>query len=731
MLRHINIAVAATFLLMAVGCSDLNDIKDRLDSAESRLEALETQVDILKGNLETLTKLKEYHTIKAVQYDESTSTYEITLTNGEQVKLYQGSVGFYSPVMTIDEEGYWKMSLTDAEGTVIEEKHITLNNGEKVSAVGEKGVTPQFRVDGSENWEVSYDEGATWTDVLNEAGQPVKATPDDSADNYFKNVKIENGNLVIEMKDEANTVISLPILGNFYFIIKDENGNDIDELQFFILGETKTYTIDQSDIAEVTVLTCPAGFNVNISGNLLEITAVAETRSLSADSGRDITFLATSASNPGLFVMEKIQVEQTTDPIAVLSKKDANLVSLTFNVKLYNSEGYFFVIKPADQPEATSAEILSGTYSSEAQLTVEGLAPDTEYILYVISTAGEDSYSDIAKLQAKTSAITSYYEAYQSGLDIEIAGTSVNKNTHPDVTLISETGHTIAANGVYFVKPEIEVTVSAKTSVELYYNELIIIGDNPASKNKVIFTANTRWNAGAIVAFKNTEITDEAGSATILQSNGANSTILFDGCNIPTPGAGQFIYLGHAASALKVVDCNILVGADSKVFVNQKYETTDVEFINNIIYSPEGNHLNYRLIAGEIKDAEKLATIKNLTINNNTLANVYAYTEKSNAEYCALTSVTNYTCKNNLLYLKDYEDARYTWLTKVLPTNVTVAGNIVYKNVSTNTRVRYMLETQGGEQAYITTTTKTDTVVSDVDLSKGIIVPASDNGAKR
>ena len=54
MLKHINIAAA--FLLMAVGCSDLNDIKDRLDSAESRLEALETQVNILKGNLETLTK---------------------------------------------------------------------------------------------------------------------------------------------------------------------------------------------------------------------------------------------------------------------------------------------------------------------------------------------------------------------------------------------------------------------------------------------------------------------------------------------------------------------------------------------------------------------------------------------------------------------------------------------------------------------------------------------------
>lgn len=721
MLRHINIAVAATFLLMAVGCSDLNDIKDRLDSAESRLEALETQVDILKGNLETLTKLKEYHTIKAVEFDESTSTYEITLTNGEKINLYQGSVGFYSPVMTIDEEGYWKMSLTSADGTVIEEKHI-LNNGEKVSAVGEKGITPQFRIDSSENWEVSYDEGTTWTDVLNEAGQPVKATPDDSADNYFKDVRIENDNLVIEMKDQANSVISLPILGNFYFIIKDENGNSIDELQFFTLGEKKTYTIDQSDISEVTVLTCPAGFSVNISGDLLEIEATAGTKSLTADSGRDITFLATSASNPGLFVMEKIQVEKTTAPIVILSKTDASIVSLTFGVKTYNSDGYYYVIRPADKTAPTTTEILGGTYSTESQLEVTGLNPSSEYTLYVMSTSGEDTYSEITAFQASTADITSYHEAYLTGLDIEIAGTVINKNTHPEVTLISETNE-IKSNGIYFIKPNIEVTVTPKTSDNLYYDNLIVIGDNPASKSRLAFTGNTRWNANAVVAFKNAAIIDASSSATILQSNGIGSTLLFDSCNIPTPGAGQFIYLGHAANALKVVDCNVSVSADSKVFVNQKGAITDVEFINNIIYSPEGDRMNCKLIAGA-------NAITNLTINNNTIANVYAYTATSNAEYCALSSVENYICKNNLLYLENYNDARYTWLIKVLPTNVTVAGNIVYKTASTNTRVRYMLETSEGEQAYIVTT-KTNNVTSDVDLSEGIIVPASDNGAKR
>ena len=105
MFRHINIAAIATILLMAAGCSDLNDIKDRLDSAESRLEALETQVNKLESNLNALTALKEYHTIKEVVCNETDNSYTITLTNGKEIKLYQGSIGFYTPIMTVDEEG--------------------------------------------------------------------------------------------------------------------------------------------------------------------------------------------------------------------------------------------------------------------------------------------------------------------------------------------------------------------------------------------------------------------------------------------------------------------------------------------------------------------------------------------------------------------------------------------------------------------------------------------------
>ena len=731
MLKRINIAAVATFLLMAAGCSDLNEIKDRLDSAESRLEALETQIDILKGNLETLTKLKEYHTIKAVDFDESKNTYEITLTNGEKLSLYQGSVGFYSPIMTIDEEGYWKMSLTNADGEVIEDTYVLNNNGEKVSAVGEKGITPQFRVDDHENWEVSYDEGTTWTDVLNEAGEAVKATPDDSADNYFKSVNIENGNLVIEMKDKANSVISLPILGNFYFIIKDDNGNDINDLQFFTLGETKKYQIDQSDISEVTVLTCPAGFSANINGDLLEITAAASTKSLVADSGRDITFLASSASNPGLFTMEKIQVEKTTDPIVMISKKDAGLASLTFNVKMYNSEGYFFIIRPADDPGATSEDILAGTYSAETQLTVEGLRPETEYILYVMSTAGEDSYSDIAKIQATTSAITSYYEAYLAGVDIEIAGIKINTTTAP--TYLSDETANINKNGVYFI--------SEKTKVELQnksYDDLYIIGDTPGKKGTIKIIGNTRWNTGKTFGLKNIKIdAGETPDFTMLQANGDNGTILLESCALENNTTKDHIIFTNKPTSIYIHGCDIKISGDGKGVINTNTgATTTLSVINNIFYSVEDRY-KFMVVNGQ-------GTVSSLIVNNNTFANVYNFTATKNGDnytisdnnngYFKTSDISNGEVKNNLVLTPNYDNFgnAYTLFVKEKPDTCTCDGNMHLKSVNNNRMKIYTTPSQGTD-LYMDKSTKIEDVVEGIPVYEPtpIIVTKGNYGAKR
>ena len=726
MLKHINIAAA--FLLMAVGCSDLNDIKDRLDSAESRLEALETQVDILKGNLETLTKLKEYHTIKAVEFDETEKIYEITLTNGEKISLYQGSIGFYSPIMTIDEEGYWKMSLTSADGTVIEEKHI-LNNGEKVSAVGEKGITPQFRIDSSENWEVSYDEGTTWTDVLNEAGQPVKATPNDSADNYFEDVTIEDGKLVIKMKDQANSVISLPILGNFYFIIKDEIGNDINDLQFFTLGETKKYTIDQSDISEVTILTCPSGFSVRIEGNQLEITAVVGTKSLSADSGRDITFLATSASNPGLFVMEKLQVESSTSPIIVLSKTAAEITSLTFEVKIYNSDGYYYMLKPANDPAPTKDELKGCSFVTEPQVIVSGLTPSTEYKLYAMSASGEESYSDITALQASTTEITSYYEAYLAGADIEIAGVKHNKSSlnNKEAKLINNSEPSISSAGLYFIEQGTTASISASPNAG--WTDLIIIGDSPTSRADIKIDGTIIFSG----KFKNLNILENAEVDMFKPST--NATIVLDNCHISTSKAKSQIFYGNTTITEFVMhNCDIEVTANEKQLWKlgkngtfQKFDLT-----NNIIYSSvNGGSLLFEICQS--------GSINNLIFNYNTVAEVYNSTQKS---YVKISSLGDIQLNNNLFYLSMYSDSNYNGSsytsiinTTTEPTSGKVADNVMYWTPAEDIvrlKITNNLDEKIGTNTCSTQKDNSKLVdTSTLNVQSGIIKPNNKYGATR
>ena len=112
MLKYINVTISALMLMIIAGCSDIKDFEKRLESVESRLTALETQVQRLLDNVATLKELKEFHTVNSVVKGDD-DTYTITFTNGQTATLYQGSLGFYSPRMTIDEEGFWKMTLTD------------------------------------------------------------------------------------------------------------------------------------------------------------------------------------------------------------------------------------------------------------------------------------------------------------------------------------------------------------------------------------------------------------------------------------------------------------------------------------------------------------------------------------------------------------------------------------------------------------------------------------------
>ena len=305
------IATCITFV-MAASCNVLDDLETRLDSLEARVKAIETVIPSLNSNIEALKVLSGGGTINSVE--NNNGVYKITLSNGEVITLTQGSIGVANaPLFSIDKEGYWLVDYQDGNGA-----SYILQDGKKVKALGTDGLTPELGVNEEGFWTVSYDNGATWTEVLDEDGNPVSAIPSEGADEYFDDVTCENGVFTITLKDGKE--ISLQIVPNFLFkIIAPETLIEIEE------GKAKAYQVISEGVVSATVLSTPAGFNAVLTEEQLLITAPVLTK-VSADSDTDIAILA--VSKEGFTALSKLKVSvspRIAEDFNEVIKQDINI----------------------------------------------------------------------------------------------------------------------------------------------------------------------------------------------------------------------------------------------------------------------------------------------------------------------------------------------------------------------------------------------------------------------
>ena len=168
------------FLLMVfalVGC-DTDDLRNDVDELKNRVESLEAQVAAINENMNMLQVLVEGN--KTISnYKEIGNGYELTLSDGSTITLTQGSEGqIVMPDITINENGEWVLN-----GQVIGQ------------ATGNSGITPKFNISADKYWQVSFDEGKTYEDVLDENGNKVEATTEGNvnvSDAFFNDVKVED-----------------------------------------------------------------------------------------------------------------------------------------------------------------------------------------------------------------------------------------------------------------------------------------------------------------------------------------------------------------------------------------------------------------------------------------------------------------------------------------------------------------------------------------------------------
>lgn len=145
-----------TMLAAASVCCACGDLKDRVDSLETRVTALEAKVNENASSISALAGAAA-KAVTISKVETLADGYKIYFSDGTVAELSDGKDAV-APVIGLKEDGgvyYWTV---DGE--------FILNNGAKVPVTGKDGVdgkTPQFKIQDSK-WYVSFD-GVKWDEV--------------------------------------------------------------------------------------------------------------------------------------------------------------------------------------------------------------------------------------------------------------------------------------------------------------------------------------------------------------------------------------------------------------------------------------------------------------------------------------------------------------------------------------------------------------------------------------
>ena len=647
--------VAATSV---IGCTDTDDLEKRIDEIDARVTALEKVTEALNENVAALQAIAEGKTINKVE--ENSGTYTITLSDGTELKLNQGTEGMgKAPLLSIDDEGYWMADYQDGKGP----QYILSASDEKVIGRGQNGVTPQFSVNAAGNWTVSYDGGKNWTEVLDENGKTVKAVAEGGeSDSYFANVEYTDEALVLTLKNGMS--YTAPVVGGFLFKISGAPEGDVT----FKYGEKKTFGIEQKGVFSTSVI-CPEGWNAWLSESILTVQAPANaeatTKAVIADSRKDVSVIAISEA--GHIAIAKVQVyldgqTMVEDPAAGIKLVEAKSASLTFSVVLENASAWHYMLRKSSEAAPSRSEVItSGTEGTDNySLTFESLMAETSYTLYVVpSNASGDG--PLATCEASTTSFSNLYEAWEAGMDIKIGGVAYNKASYGAGTLVDEGTVAVTTPGVYFIAPSAEVSLNQS----VFKGSMMFIGNESGSRSSVHIISGCDYELGSesaehhVVAFKNVSITNDNLNRRILSVASTNiGRIVLENCYL---GLNEDLLwrqkAGQNLNDMSIIDCDILVMNDKDSrgrALIQTWNGAAAEYTlgsftakNNVVWS-DGEPRPFYFIDARYANGIEFAAVD---IENNTLYNVAGVDTGSRRGLVTVNKISgDVTIKNNIAY---------------------------------------------------------------------------------
>lgn len=234
----------------------VNDLDDRLTNIEGQLTQMNTNITSMSSIVNALEG-----NVYVTSVTETENGYIIKFSDGKTASITNGTAGKDAPVIGFDKdtdgEYYWTQTIDNQQNWLTDE------NGNKIPVTGNDAVTPQLKVSTTGYWMISYDNGLTFAEVLDENGNPVKAVGEDgqdgsdgasgtNGDSWFSNVSVENDEVIFVLQD--GTEIRIPFE-------KDEEIPDINYDEFNIInngdeikGAVEEITEEDNDGQPLTIV---------------------------------------------------------------------------------------------------------------------------------------------------------------------------------------------------------------------------------------------------------------------------------------------------------------------------------------------------------------------------------------------------------------------------------------------------------------------------------------------
>jgi len=685
---------AAACALAIAGCAaSLDSFDEKLDSLEGRITALESASDDLNASIVLLQSVASGYTVSSV--DLKNGVYKIVLSNATEISLTAGAVPVApAPVLTLSDDFYWKVDLQDGAGA----SYLLNPLGEKILAKGQNGIVPQFSVDASGYWTVSYD-GVNFTQLKGSDGKPVKALESgDGSDKFFSAVSVEGEYLCLTTKD--GKVYKAPIVPDFMFAIE---GGDTPSV--FNYGDVRQYTLTSKGVARAMVF-APAGWNAKIDGDNLFVTAPsgAVTKSTQiAGASSEVAVLAMSENGYATIAKVKVALAASVVPEAMLEVTEVGSDGATVKVTVNTMTGLYYKVQAATADAPTADEVvLGGTLTTEETIALTGLSMVSSYKIFAVPVNASLTGAMVSA-SFKTKDYADYLEAWNAGKEISICGIKYSKALNGAATSVvagaaatSLTTELAGKSGVIML----EASEGASFKVDAVLTptaDLVLINRYPTKPVTVSFSASIKPDYYGIAA-KGVKFDCCGFTAKVILFIGSGTPIQqmhFDSCQIIADQNQNFVSTGAENNCKSFRFYSNYIESRNTRYTfsnfsgNKRWcDVEEFEFVNNTVVCPSAasnNHdfsisaTNNTAISGT--DSGKRTVVR---ITNNTFYNAHG-----GFTYFGFNWVKSFTFSKNLACCVETAGTGNTSVLKLLATKagqpctpvVDMTDNIIFDSV--------------------------------------------------